>query len=88
LAPKENLWLAVLPFRKIPQDAQKEYGPNHHDFREARKGAPTHRAGTPWRLCRGWHGFCQAESAQFLEFLRAPPVAESPQGPTFVIGDH
>ena len=31
----------------VPEDAQKERSPDHHDFRKARKGAPTSEAGTP-----------------------------------------
>jgi hypothetical protein len=39
----ENRRSALGPFR----DVQKEQGPNHQLFHEARKGVPTHRAGTP-----------------------------------------
>jgi hypothetical protein len=50
-------------FRTLPQDHQKELGPNRHRFREARKGAPTHWAGTPWAVCRAFQLLCQVESA-------------------------
>jgi hypothetical protein len=41
--PKEIARLGPVPFREIPQDAQKEKNPNRHVFLEARKGAPTHQ---------------------------------------------
>src|SRR4029453_234206 len=41
--PKEIARLGPVPFREIPQDAQKEKSPNRHVFLEARKGAPTHQ---------------------------------------------
>jgi hypothetical protein len=62
LAPQEKLRSSSTPFRSIPRDVQKERSPNCCLFHEARKGAPTHRAGTPSHLCRGSRRFCQVES--------------------------
>ncbi len=68
------------PFRVIPRDIQKEQGPNHQLFHEARKGAPTHWAGTPSPLFSAPGRFCKQDLEKFaVQVLAGPAAALPPQ---------
>ncbi len=68
------------PFRVIPRDIQKEQGPDHQLFHEARKGAPTHWAGTPSPLFSAPGRFCKQHLQKFaVQVLRGAAAALPPR---------